>query len=401
MRSVSDSVIPRISRLEAWNLVALIVAQVVVGLVGLASTRYLAPADKGLFVSISLWALVVQTVVGLSLPNALLFYGVAGGRSRPSKSVLVLLGSVALLCGAALARFLAGHAGASATLEVLVLALPFAMLAFETSTYSALAEGRPFHLFRITQAVLFGAAGLPILIRTHSVTLLTAALLASYLASVALASFPLGAVKGSARVATLGLRDLLRWSLRGHAGLTLSLLATRMDMLFVTLFLSPFAAGQYTAAAAFPNLLAFSGTAAGLALARRTTANSEGGVPQFARSAGYGLLIGTGVIALALIVWRDTLVVGLFGHPYLPAAPILVPLALSLPLSTLASYEAQLLVAIGRPSKQTIGQGIAALALAGGSAWGVMHGDVLVIAWSNVVAYLLSVAWQTIALERR
>jgi O-antigen/teichoic acid export membrane protein len=273
------------------------------------------------------------------------------------------------------------------------------MLAFEVATYSALAEGGPFYAYRLAQALLFAALGLPSLIVTHSATLLTAVLLSSYVGSVAIRLW------WSQRSATklvalrLGMAQLVRWSLRSHAGLTLSLLATRLDILFVTLFLSTFAAGQYAAAAAIPNLLAYSGTALGLSLARRATAHGDRSTPGFAASWGAMLFAATVATAAILIGARTVLITGLFGEPYEPATQIVIPLAVALPFWSLSAYEAQLLASIGRPSQQTIGQGIATLVLAVGSAYGVAHQSIQVVAWSNVVAYGCSVVWQSLALS--
>jgi O-antigen/teichoic acid export membrane protein len=93
------------------------------------------------------------------------------------------------------------------------------------------------------------------------------------------------------------------------------------------------------------------------------------------------------------------LITGLFGEPYEPATQIVIPLAVALPFWSLSAYEAQLLASIGRPSQQTIGQGIATLVLAVGSAYGVAHQSIQVVAWSNVVAYSCSVVWQSLALS--
>lgn len=384
---------------EFWNFSALVVAQVVVALVGLASTRFLTPSDKGLFTAVYLWALVGQTFVGLSLPNALLFYGTSEGRARPSRQVVSLLGSTSLLCGVALAFFVKIHSPDHLLLEFVLIPLPTAMLAFEVTTYSALAQGRPFFGYRLAQAMVFAVVGVPALVLTHNATLLTAILLLSYLVSVSIAVWVprrSAAIKSPLR---LGVRQLLQWSLRGHAGLTLSLLATRLDILFVTLLLSTFVAGQYAAAAALPNLLAYSGTALGLSLARRATAQSKGKTPGFAAWWGALLFMITAGIATILIGTRSQLITGLFGAPYAPASDILIPLAVSLPFWSLAAYEAQMLASVGRPIHQTIGQGIATLVLGIGSAYGVAHQNVQFVAWSNVAAYSCSVAWQSAALS--
>jgi len=388
-----------IRRGEALNFMALISAQVIVALVGLASTRYLAPSDKGLFTGVYLWSLIGQTIFGLSLPNALLYYGAAEGRGRPTMRVVYVLGSASLLVGAGLGLFVGVHAPGHLFLQWLLVSLPTAMLAFEVATYSALSEGGPFYAYRLIQALLFAVVGLPILVFTHSPTLLTAVLLASYVCSVGVRWLsPLGSPAKPAAL-RLGMAQLLRWSWRGHAGLTLSLLATRLDLLFVTLFLTTFAAGQYAAAAAFPNLLAYSGTALGLSLARRATAGNDNRTPRFAVRWGFILLATSAATAGILIGLRTPLITGLFGAPYEPATAILIPLAVALPFWSVAAYESQVLAAVGRPVHQTIGQGIASLVLAAGSVYGVVHQDVQVVAWSNVAAYGCSVVWQSLALS--
>lgn len=389
-----------VGRVEALNFVALVSAQLIVAVVGLASTRYLTPPDKGLFTGVYLWSLVGQTIFGLSLPNALLYYGAAEARSRPSTPVVCVLGSASLLCGAGLGLFVGVHAPGHLLLQVLLVPLPTAMLAFEVATYSALSEGGPFYAYRLIQALLFAVVGLPVLVLTHSPTLLTAVLLGSYVASIGVRWWSPFRSAAKPAAVRLGMAQLLRWSWHGHAGLTLSLLATRLDILFVTLFLTTFAAGQYAAAAALPNLLAYSGTALGLSLARRATAGNDKSTPRFAVQWGFVLLVTSTATAAILIGARTQLITGLFGSPYEPATAILIPLAVALPFWSLAAYEAQVLAAVGRPIHQTIGQGIASLVLAVGSAYGVAQQDVQIVAWSNVVAYACSVVWQTLALSK-
>jgi O-antigen/teichoic acid export membrane protein len=380
---------------DARNFAALITAQIVVGFIGLASTRYLTPQDKGLFTGVYLWSLVGQSLVSLSLPNALLYFGASQGRSRPSTPLTLLLGTTAVLCGAGLAVYVGSHAPGHVAIQWLLVPLPAGMLAFEVATYSALAEGGRFYAYRLTQAVLFACLGVPALLIAHSATLLTLALLTSYVVTVGLRGFRFTSVQKNLQLEVI---DLLRWSLRAHAGLTLSLLATRLDLLFVTLFLNTFAAGQYAAASALPNMLAFSGNALGLSLARRATADAANGMPTFAARWAFALVTLGGLMAAVLIAVRTPLITNLFGQAYLPAAPILIPLAVALPFWALAAYQSQILAAIGRPFDQTVGQGIAALLLGVGSAYGVVHNDVQIVAWSNVVAYVCSVAWQSLAL---
>ena len=389
-----------VGRRETSNFFALVTAQIIVAFVGLASTRFLTPSDKGLFTGVYLWALVSQTIVGLSLPNALLFFGVAERLSRPSRRLMSALGLGAFGCGCVLAIFVASHSPGHLALELIVTLLPAAMFSFEVSTYSVLAEGGSFYVYRLAQAGAFALIGIPALLLSHSATLLAAALLSSYMLCV-IADIALRRPDDAARLRRLDANRLLRWSFKSHAGLTLSLLATRLDILFVTLFLSTASAGLYTAAAAFPNMLAFSGTALGLSLARRTTANTRTGrLPSFAWWWTAALLLSATTLAVLLIDVRFQLITGLFGRPYTPAVPLVVPLAISLPFWSLAAYQAQLLVAIGRPINQTIGQGVAAIVLATGSAIGVANGNLPFVAWSNVAAYLCSVLWQSTVLAR-
>lgn len=388
-----------VSQREARNFAALVSSQLIVALVGLASTRFLTPSDKGLFTGVYLWSLVGQTIVGLSLPNALLYFGAAEGRARPSMRIGAVLGSATLLLGAGLGLFVNVHAPGHLALALLLVPLPTAMLAFEVVTYSALVEGGRFYAYRLAQAALFAALGLPVLIVTNSATLLTAVLLLSYIGSIAITLLWSAPSTGKPQAPRLGIAQLLKWSVRGHAGLTLSLLATRLDILFVTAFLSTFAAGQYAAAAAFPNLLAYAGTALGLSLARRTTTQGARSLRGFAGMWGVILLAATVVVAAILIGTRNILITGLFGKPYAPATAIVIPLAVALPFWSLAAYQAQLLAAVGRPIQQTIGQGIATLVLAAGSAYGVAHHNVQIVAWSNVAAYTCSVIWQSFALS--
>jgi O-antigen/teichoic acid export membrane protein len=313
--------------------------------------------------------------------------------------VAYVLGSASLLFGVGLGLFVGVHAPGHLLLQLILVPLPAAMLAFEVATYSALSESGPFYAYRLLQALLFAVVGLPVLVLSHSPTLLTAVLLASYVVSIGVRwLLPFGSAAKPAAL-NLGITQLLRWSWRGHAGLTLSLLATRLDILFVTLFFTTFAAGQYAAAAAFPNMLAYSGTALGLSLARRATVAADRSTPRFAVRWGFILLATSAAAAAILIGLRTPLITGLFGAPYEPATTILIPLAVALPFWSVAAYESQLLAAVGRPVHQTIGQGIASLVLAAGSAYGVAHQDVQVVAWSNVVAYACSVVWQSLALS--
>lgn len=382
---------------DVRNFVALIGAQVIVATLGLASTRFLTPSDKGLFTAVYLWSLVGQTLVGLSLPNALLYFGAREGVYWPSGRLLLGLIGATLTSGLCIAVFVALHAPGHQTLGAVVVFLPTAMFLFETLSYSVLSRSGPFYAYRLLQAAAFGVVGLPLLLATHSATLLIAALLLSYVVCL----LPLAAAFTSttpSKTDKLSLRKLYRWSLRGHAGLTLSLLATRLDLLFVTLFLTTTTAGLYAAASAVPNLLAFGGTALGLSLARRATMGVAQGATRFVISWAAALFLGNCALALALIAIRTPLMVGMFGTPYAPATSLVIPLTISLPFWSLAAYESQLLSAVGRPIHQTIGQGLAALILASGSAYGVAHQTVEIVAWSNVVAYVASTLWQSVAL---
>src|SRR2546421_2755527 len=86
---LSSTLVGLISKDGVGNFVALLAAQFLVAGVGLASTRFLTPSDKGLFTAIYLWSLVGETVVGLSLPNALLYFGPRAGTYWPGSRLMI------------------------------------------------------------------------------------------------------------------------------------------------------------------------------------------------------------------------------------------------------------------------------------------------------------------------
>jgi O-antigen/teichoic acid export membrane protein len=381
---------------------ALVASQALVAGTGLIATRYLSPPEKGLFTAAYLWALAAQTVLGLSLPNAVLYYGAASGRSRPTWRLFAILEAACLGAGAALAMAIGWGNDAGLAFVVILGLLPSIELAFEVISYTALVEGGAFGLYRLCQSASFAGLGIPLVYVMHSATLLLGALLMSYAlplaARVAARERGSGESEGSVKLET---RAMLRWALRAHPGLVLSLLASRLDLLLVSLLLPPVFAGQYSAAVAIPSLLTYGGTALGLSLARRVTIEGRGAaLPRLGWRLQFLLGLGSLAAGGALIAGAHLLIVGLFGERYSAAVPIVMPLALALPLWNVSAYQTQLLSAIGRPTHQSVGQGLAAVVLLAGSAAAVVLRNLNVVAWSNVGAYACAATWQGISLWR-
>jgi O-antigen/teichoic acid export membrane protein len=383
---------------EAGTFASLVASQAIAALAGLVSTRFLTPSDKGLFTGAYVWSVVSETVVALSVPNALMYFGALRGQTRPTRGLLSTLLILACAAGAAVGVTMGARRGADGLFVVTLAALPPLEMAFELATYSLLSESGSFRKFRLMQAGGYSAVGIPAVLITRSADVLLLALFASYLFTIVGVGWALHHRRPQAH---LGTSQLFRWALHYHPGLLLSLLAGRTDVLLVTALFAPFFAGQYAAATALPSLLAYVGTALGLSLVGRVASERHRRqLPSFANSAQVWLMLGSlGVTAILLLVGPTMLRV-LFGAAYLPASAALFPLSLAVPVWNLSAYQTQVLSALGRSFDLLVGQSLAATILLAGSVFGASVGSLQIVGWANVAAYSASSCWQMARLHR-
>jgi len=380
---------------------SLIASQLVVAGTGLVMTRYLVPSAKGTFTAAYVVASIAYLCGGLSLPHAVLLRSEADQRLRIDATVVRRVGvAVALVTVvAAAALVLAGTVTSPGALVVVVLLPPW-MLAFDLASYRALAAGHGYIRLRLGQATMFGAFTAVVLAATtESVVALLVGLLASYVVSV-IALAP--RVTGASAVpdpagpgpgpGVLDAGAFFTWVRVAHPGIVLGSIASRADLLVVTLTFPPRQIGYYAAASAVPGLLAFMGHGLGTIFLRRVKVSGDLGREL---NVGCGLLVSlTAPVALALVFAARPVTRLLFGVAYLPAAGVLAVLGLAAVAWNLSSFASQLLLAVDRPDVQTRAQALAVVILVAFSVVGAATDHLVVPAAGNVVAYTIAAGIQ-------
>ncbi len=378
---------------------SLIASQLVVAGTGLVMTRYLVPSAKGTFTAAYVAASIAYLCGGLSLPHAVLLRTETDQRLRIEAAVVrrvgVTVALVTVVAAAALA--LAGTVTSPGALVVVVLLPPW-MLAFDLASYRALAAGHGYSRLRLGQAATFGAfTAIVLAAATESVVALLVGLLASYVISViALAPRFTGASAVPEQVGpgpgVLDAGAFFTWVRVAHPGIVLGSIASRADLLVVTLTFPPRQIGYYAAASAVPGLLAFMGYGLGTIFLRRVKVSGDVGREL---KLGCGLLVSlTAPVALALVFAAKPVTRLLFGVAYLPAAGVLAVLGLAAVAWNLSSFASQLLLAVDRPDVQTKAQALAVVILVAFSVVGAATDHLVVPAAGNVVAYTIAAGIQ-------
>jgi len=369
---------------------SLIGSQVLVAGTGLVMTRFLTPAAKGTFTAAYVVASITYLCGGLSLPHAVLLRTEGDQRLGIDAGVVRRVGStvVVLALAATAALGLTGTVTSPGAL-VLVVVLPPWMLAFDLASFRALAAARGYGRLRLGQAALFGAfTAVALATTTGSVVALLGGLLASYVVCV-VAARPFS---GSRRGRVLEGVEFFAWARVAHPGIVLGALASRADLLVVTLTFPPRQIGYYAAASAVPGLLAFMGQGLGTIFIRRVRASGDVGREL---TLGCWLLASlTAPVAVVLALAARPVTRLLFGTAYLPASGILAVLGLAAVAWNLSSFASQLLLAIDRPGTQTRAQALAVAILVVFSVIGAATGELVFPAAGNVVAYSVAATIQ-------
>lgn len=376
---------------EGRNFASLTVSQGVVALAGLASTRYLDPAHKGLVTGGYLWSAIGYSIMGLSLPYALIYFSSRGMSPYLSRKVGLLVSAATLLAGLGVAYFLGVAKGAPATFWILLVALPGMMLRFDLVSYRQLSLSGVFYGRRLAQALLYGLPGIWLVSRYQSPAVFLLALIVSYvLASIS------GVSRAPSGVPRIDRPEVAQWARTAHPGVLFAALASKLDVLTVTLLASSSVAGHYAAAAAVPSLFSFAGTALGLATSRRSAAESvtDRGVGHKPIAVSLLLFIGLLMISTFVFIFAGDIVEHLFGRAYASAIAPLRILVFAMPLWAVSTYLSHVMVVIGLARLQTRAQGVAAIILLGGSVFGTLHGSLQFVAASNLAAYGVASIWQ-------
>ncbi len=383
----------------------LIGSQLLVAGTGLVMTRFLTPSAKGTFTAAYVVASIAYLCGGLSLPHAVLL------RTEGDRHLVIDAGVVrrvgAVVCVLTLAATatlaLTGTVTSPGAL-VLVVLLPPWMLAFDLASYRALAAARGYNRLRLGQAAMFGVfTTVALTTTTGSVIALLGGLLASYIITVVvLAPRSPNLGPNEERVApgaeVLEAPAFFSWVRVAHPGIVLGSLASRADLLIVTLTFPPRQIGYYAAASAVPGLLAFLGHGLGTIFLRRVRVSGDVG-RELTR--GCGLLVALTVpVAVVLVFAARPLTRVLFGAAYLPAAGILAVLGMAAVAWNLSSFASQLLLAVDRPDVQTRAQALAVAILVAFSVVGAATDHLVIPAAGNVIAYAVAASIQLRALVR-
>jgi len=384
----------------------LIGSQLLVAGTGLVMTRFLTPSAKGTFTAAYVVASIAYLCGGLSLPHAVLLRTQGDGPLGIDAGVIRRVGAVVcvltLVATAALA--LTGTATSPGVLLLVVLLPPW-MLAFDLASFRALAASQGYNRLRLGQAGMFGVfTAIALTTTTGSVIALLGGLLASYVISVIVLA-PRAPRLGPDEEHVGPRREVLEgpaffsWVRAAHPGIVLGSLASRADLLIVTLTFPPRQIGYYAAASAVPGLLAFMGHGLGTIFLRRVRVSGDVGREL---TLGCGLLVSLTVpVGAALVFAARPLTRFLFGAAYLPAAGILAALGLAAVAWNLSSFASQLLLAVDRPDVQTRAQALAVAILVAFSVVGAATDHLVIPAAGNVIAYSvaavlqLRVLWQT------
>lgn len=384
------------------NFLALSSAQVLVAFTGLASTRYLSPANKGLFTGGYLWAAIAYAALGLSLPHALVHFVPRGKAPYLPSGTNRTVGAALLLAGTAVAVFLGIKKGAGPPFWLTLLVLPWLMYQFDLATYRNLSLSGSFYVPRLAQGLAFAVPGVAMVAHFHSPTVLLVVLAASYVLATLGTSGRRPVVREASSIEVAGaapslaLADVIRWARTAHPGVLLASLSGKVDLLTVTLLSSRSQAGLYAAATAVPGLFSFLGTAMGLATSRQvaSSSTSDRGIsrrPLHLSVGLFGILLAISVVAF---VFSSEILSLLFGPNYYGALAPMRVLVFAIPFWGLNTYLAQVMAVAGFGLAQTRSQAAAVILLGSGSLAGSLLGPLQLVAAANILAYGVASLWQ-------
>jgi O-antigen/teichoic acid export membrane protein len=162
-----------------------------------------------------------------------------------------------------------------------------------------------------------------------------------------------GTVDGTVAVG----RTVLRYGLRSHIGNLTPIDSMQLDLLLVTLLLSPRQAGLYTVAASAAAVIRVQGTALGL-VGLPAVAREER--PAEARRIAASLVRSTllvGLVSAALIALAAPLLIRvIYGAPYVPATGVVRLLVFGIVLASVRQVAGDCLRGLGRPGAASVAE---------------------------------------------
>ena len=356
-----------IARTAAFNITSTVVA----GLGGIILARAVGPTIRGEYAAITAWFGVALMVGGMGQPAALCFYVARNpGRAREyvatSRAMMLVTGTLALVSGLLLARFLA-H-GNTAMLAGYQIAFCASIVAFTGASYTFSLQACDIHrwnMVRVSQPVL-SLIAIGVLWRLKQLTLDNALLVLPLSMAVQFglayaACRRVGLAPGRARSALV--RSLSAYGIAQIAALTPAAVNAQLDQLVLSQTVPPADLGRYAVAVSLTSLpvplVAAIGNVAFPRLASQRYATST--THRMQRLAVFG----SAMIAIALLVPLAAVaywvVPAVFGAGYRGAVPLVWILTPGAVFLACGQVVGDLLRGRNRPIVVAWAQGLAAV----------------------------------------
>lgn len=359
-------------------LVGAFAAQALLVMSGILSARILGPEGRGYLAFLVLAPVILATVGGLGLPQALTYWTARDPRGLPAVARAIAPAYVIQLAGLTLINLVVfmlfvwpGPAEVVVSSVILLVATP----AILTTQYAvAIAQGK--QRFALASALLLlgptlYVAGLLVLAvsgQGHLVPIAAAWSLAYACAAV------VGLVVGlrglpaqTTATKSVGLRQLLAFGLRGLPSIASPLQTLRLDQLAVWVLLGPVAMGLYVVALALTNLPLLLAIFMGLTISGKIAAHTD---PHVASRSLGGMVAAVAAVSLTIAVLLGVFAPGVislvFGPEFVGAAG---PTRILLLGAVAASVQRSIgdgLRAMGDPAASTLGEAVSWIALVPG-----------------------------------
>ena len=373
---------------------AMLIGTQVAGLFGsVVIARSVGPTGRGTIVTVTVWGQLLGWLAALSLDKALMVLGSDGAAAAASDDALratrvPVLGTSALAAVAAL--FLGSHLFTSIWFTLALAALAVATAQAELVAGWLLARGRRQHFlyWRLLQPALYLVivSFAALLLRSTTTTERTIVIAIGAAASMvgpvvcALAVLPRHPL-----VVTRGIRPLLKFGATAHVASILQFLNVRLDMLVLTLIVSPERLGQYAVGAALGQLALLTATAGFI---RGITGQSK--ATDF---------IGIGIAAalgLLVIIAAPLLIPLVFGPSFQAAVPIARILAIGGVVNYALLATSGRLLSRRKPWTVALSEGIGVAVFGIGIA---VSPTLQGAAWSSVLSFTASLLVAQVALR--
>lgn len=355
--------------------------------------RSVGPTGRGTVVTITVWGQLLGWLAAFSLDKALMVLASDGAAAASSDDALratriPVLGTSALAAVAAL--FLGSHFFTSIWFTLALAALAVATAQGELVAGWLLARGRRqnFIYWRLLQPALYlvivSCAAL--LLRSATTTERTVVIAIGAAASmVGPVACALAVLPRHPLMVTRGIRSLLKFGAAAHAAGILQFLNARLDMLVLTLIVSPGRLGQYAVGAGLGQLALLTATAGFI---RGITGQSK--ATDF---------IGIGIAAalgLLVIIAAPLLIPLVFGPSFQPAVPIARILAIGGVVNYALLATSGRLLSRRQPWTVALSQGVGVALFGIGIA---VSPTLQGAAWSSVVSFAASLLVAQVALR--